>query len=141
LADQSPANPFEALSSPLKREDSELRWMLAGLAAVYLVLAGLIVLLGGGALLVGIASWLGGIAFGAVALIRFGRGHFSVGGLTWFLVAILLFQGWAGAAWWWAFLTRPPNPSLVSLGTVMASAALPLFGVAYVMSRRLTTNP
>jgi hypothetical protein len=140
LADQSPANPYEALSSPLKREDSELRWMLAALAALYLVLAGLMVMLGGGALLVGIASWVGGMAFGVVAGIRFGRGHaYSAGGWTWYLLAILLFQGWSGAVWWVAFLTRSPSRPVLYLGVIMASATLPLFGVIYAMSRRLTT--
>jgi len=62
---------FEALSSPLlRREDSELRWMLAAHSAAFLVLVALTTLRGGAGLLVLLASWLGGMAFGGMAIFR-----------------------------------------------------------------------
>jgi hypothetical protein len=128
------------MSSPLRRQDSTLRWVLVALAAAFLTEVWLVNLIGGGGLLLALSSWVGGFLLFCIALLGYFRDRYSMAGLALFSFPIVIFQAWTGIAFWVAVWTWSPSSPLYYLGLLEASAAVPLFAGIYAMSRRLSAT-
>ncbi|HEY1163250.1 MAG TPA: hypothetical protein VGF78_09340 [Candidatus Dormibacteraeota bacterium] len=138
MADWSPAEFLQLMSSPLKRQDSELRWILVVLTVAFLGEVGVGTLRGGAGLLVVLSSWLVGLVLFCVAMVGFFRHRYSEGSVALFVLPIVIFQGWSAIAAWVAIWTSSPSRPLYYLGVIEASAVVPLLAGIYLMSRRLT---
>jgi hypothetical protein len=138
LADQSAADTLRLLVSPLKPEDSELRWMLVALAVAFLAEVVVVNLRGGAGLLVLLSTWLAGLVLFGIVVLRLRHHRYSEGGFLGFLLTVLVFQFWTAVVSWIAVLTWSPSWHVYHLALIEASAALPLLAGIYSMSRRLT---
>ncbi len=124
---------------PMKRQDSQLRWTLAGAAVVYLCGAVIIGALRHGAFWLLAGSMIGGIFVLAVTLPRLLRGTHSYAAALWFLGTILVFQAWTGVAFWIGVLALSDSPDHI-LNLMEASAAIPLVVGALAMTRKLRSG-
>jgi len=124
----------------MKSKDSELRWILVGLAVAFLGEVVVGNLWGGVGLLVVLSSWLGGILLFCVALFGLFRRRYSEAGVAFFALPVVLFAGWAAIAAWVAIWTWSPSWPAYQLGLMQASATVPLLAGIYVMSRRLSAT-
>jgi hypothetical protein len=131
------ADFFELVNSPLKRKDTELRWTLVALVVAFLVEVVEGNLLGGVSLLVVLSSWVVGTLLCSLAFVGFSRHRYSQAGLILFGLPVVLFQGWAGIAFWVAIWTWSPSWPTQQLGVIQASSTLPLLVGIYLMSRGL----
>ena len=121
----------------MRREDSPLRWVLAGGAVGYLCGALVTGLLRQGSFWLLAGSMFGGIFVLGVTLPRVLRGGHSERAALWFLVSILVFQAWTGVAFWIGLLALSPGSPAYALGLLEASAAVPLVAGALAMTRQL----
>ncbi|HYR50854.1 MAG TPA: hypothetical protein VES90_11760, partial [Candidatus Eisenbacteria bacterium] len=93
MAEQSP-KLFAIFSAPLKREDSELWWMLVALAVAALSGAGIATVVGRGVWLVLLITYFGGGALMCLMAVGLIRNRYSVAGIAWFMGTILTFNVW-----------------------------------------------
>ena len=121
----------------MKRQDSRLRWTLAGAAIVYLCGALITGALRHGAFWLLAGSMIGGIIVLAVMVPRLLRGAYSDAAALWFLVTVLVFQAWTGVAFWIGLLALSRDTPDYILGLMEASAAIPLVVGALAMTRKL----
>lgn len=121
----------------MKRQDSRLRWMLAGAAVLYLSGALITGALRHGEFWLLAGSMIGGILVLAITLPRLLRGAHSEVAALWFLVTILVFQAWTAVAFWIGLLALSPAAPDYILGLMEGSAAIPLVVGALAMTRRL----
>ena len=137
-ADESPAEFFHWLStSPLKRGDSDLRWLLVGLTVAFLAEVVIGNMRGGVGLLVVLSSWVASLVLFCVAMFGVFRRRYSEAGSTLFLLAVVLFPAWAAIGAWVGVWTWSPSWPTYRLGLIQATATVPLLAGIYVMSRRL----
>jgi hypothetical protein len=138
LADKSSGNLFRALLLPLKRADSEVRRMMIALAAADLAGLFIVALVGHGGIFVIIGSWLVGIAIFVVIARRAAR--YSLGGVMWFVVTVLTFEGWTGMVSWLSIWTGwwSGNQPAYRFTITEVIGAMPLFVGIWLMSRRLS---
>jgi hypothetical protein len=116
---------------PVIREDTQLLWMLIGLAAADIGIAAYLSLfpVNAGFLYFVVVVLFGAIAFIAAAGMRF-KNHYSPPGIFWFLTTIAAFQAlnivvmWAGLLISWKVTGHPGYP--VAIGALFGLAPLPV---------------
>lgn len=134
--DQIDKHPYKALFLPLKRADSDIRWMLVLLAVADIVGVAVVARVGYGGFYVLIGCWLAGTAMFIGIAFRFGR--YSLAGLVWFALSQLGFLGLAGILTLLGLWTGWLNVDPVARYLIVQSIALvPLVTGILVMSRKL----
>jgi hypothetical protein len=111
--------------------------MLVGLAAVDIVGASIVTLLGRGGWTVVLITYMGGGALMVVMLLRLRRGHYSIAAVAWFMFTILAFNLWnflvLGASVWarWTGIGR------WTFALVEVISAIPLIVGGWLMRSQL----
>ena len=116
---------------PVIREDTQLLWMLLGLAAVDIATAAYLSLF---PVYAGFLYFIVGILFGAVAFMAAAgmriRNHYSPTGIVWFLATVGAFQAWNIVVMWaallisWKVSGHPGYP--VAVGAAVGLVPLPV---------------
>ncbi|TMC79144.1 MAG: hypothetical protein E6I61_10985 [Chloroflexi bacterium] len=123
------------LKGPVKRGDSELRWLLVALLLVDLAAAVVVSLVGHGGLWVMIGLWAAVVALGIATTIRVMR---YGAGFLWFLITLGIFLGcdWIALALmiWSGVAVSHPQLSWIATQVL---GALPLFITIAVLTRKL----
>ena len=131
-----PGNAYKALLLPLKRQDSEIRWMLAALAAGDVVGVAVVASIGEGGIVVLTGMWLVGTLM--LLTIGFRFRLYSPGGLMWFVVGYFGFLGLTGSltlvSVWMGW---PPVQPVARYLIVQSVGLVPLLTAIALMSRKL----
>jgi hypothetical protein len=122
---------------PLSQGDSELRWMLVGLAVADLIWTAAVVAVGHGALWLLIGLNAGSGALLILVVFRLRARHYSVGGFTWFLAANFGFSVCQVLLLWVPTLLRLGVYNRLAFAVSQLIVVAPLLAAAWLMTRRI----